>query len=144
MLTYTSLTVRYAETDRMGIAHHSHYPVWFEQARTEFVTHCGLTYSQMEQEGILTPLAELCCRFLSPAGYEDSLVVETRMTRLTPARVQFEYQVFRKGEERPLCVGYTLHAFVSRDLRPYNLKKVQPELFQTFFRCLEESVFPSR
>lgn len=55
MVTQTLLTVRYAETDRMGIAHHSHYPVWFEQARTEFVTRCGLTYSQMEQEGVLTP-----------------------------------------------------------------------------------------
>lgn len=141
MVTQTLLTVRYAETDRMGIAHHSHYPVWFEQARTEFVTRCGLTYSQMEQEGVLTPLSELHCRFLSPAGYEDRLLVETRMTRLTPARVQFEYRVLREGEQPPLCLGYTLHGFVSRELRPYNLKKARPDLFAKFQACLEESLF---
>ena len=141
MVTQTLLTVRYAETDRMGIAHHSHYPVWFEQARTEFVTRCGLTYSQMEQEGVLTPLSELHCRFLSHAGYEDRLLVETRMTRLTPARVQFEYRVLREGEQTPLCLGYTLHGFVSRELRPYNFKKARPDLFAKFQACLEESLF---
>ena len=95
----------------------------------------------MEQEGVLTPLSELHCRFLAPAGYEDRLLVETRMTRLTPARVQFEYRVLREGEQTPLCLGYTLHGFVSRELRPYNLKKARPELFAKFQACLEESLF---
>lgn len=62
------------------------------------------------------------------------------MTRLTPARVLFEYRCFGRGNRPPL-LGYTLHGFVSRELRPYNLKKARPDLFAKFQACLEESLF---
>ena len=46
------ITVRYAETDRMGIAHHSNYPIWYEVGRTDFVKLFGTTYSEMEAAGV--------------------------------------------------------------------------------------------
>ena len=49
MITETQIVVRYAETDQMGIAHHSNYAVWFEQARTEFIRSLGITYGEMEK-----------------------------------------------------------------------------------------------
>ena len=45
--------VHYYETDKMGIVHHSNYAVWYEQARTEFIRHFGLSYGDMEKAGIL-------------------------------------------------------------------------------------------
>lgn len=52
MVSKTKLIVRYQETDQMGIVHHSVYPVWFECGRTDFIKKAGITYSQMEKEGI--------------------------------------------------------------------------------------------
>ncbi|MBQ6558755.1 MAG: thioesterase family protein, partial [Clostridia bacterium] len=65
-MSYTSetfLTVRYAETDMMGIVHHSRYYPWFEVARTEFIKKTGLTYTEMEQMGILLPLTETGAKY---------------------------------------------------------------------------------
>ena len=61
----TFLTVRYAETDMMGIVHHSRYYPWFEQARTDFIKKSGITYTQMEQAGVLLPLAETHCKYIA-------------------------------------------------------------------------------
>jgi len=67
----TRLVVRYAETDQMGIVHHSNYPVWFEAGRTDFIKGIGLPYSKIEEKGILLPLIELKCCYRGAARYED-------------------------------------------------------------------------
>ena len=74
-VTKSHVCVRYAETDQMGVVHHAVYPIWFELARTDFIKVIGLTYSQMEQAGILLPVAELTARYRIPAKYEDELTV---------------------------------------------------------------------
>ena len=48
MISQSKITVRYAETDKMGIVHHSNYPVWFEIARTDFIKALGVPYSVLE------------------------------------------------------------------------------------------------
>ena len=60
------ITARYAETDMMGIIHHSVYAVWFEAARTEFIKMTGISYTQLEKSGIMLPLSELCCKYILP------------------------------------------------------------------------------
>lgn len=65
---YTSkIVVRYAETDQMGIAHHSNYPVWFEVARTDFIKASGISYTDVEKAGIITPLTGLTVRYKQAA-----------------------------------------------------------------------------
>ena len=75
MISKSTIVVRYAETDQMGIAHHSEYPVWYEVARTNLIKCIGLTYTQMEQMGVMLPLSELTCRYKGAARYEDVLTV---------------------------------------------------------------------
>lgn len=67
MITETQIVVRYAETDQMGIAHHSNYAVWFEQARTEFIRSLGITYGEMEKNGVMMPLTKLETVYKIPA-----------------------------------------------------------------------------
>ena len=55
----STVEVRYAETDQMGIAHHSNYAIWFEVARTDFIKAVGISYTDVEKEGIITPLTSL-------------------------------------------------------------------------------------
>jgi acyl-CoA thioester hydrolase len=56
METKTTLTVRYAETDQMGIVHHSNYAIWFEMGRTDFIKQFSVSYSNIEERGVLIPL----------------------------------------------------------------------------------------
>ena len=59
MRSYISIEVRYAETDQMGVVHHSVYPVWFETARTRFSQEMGVPYQEMERMGLMLPVREL-------------------------------------------------------------------------------------
>ena len=78
MHSRTRLTVRYAETDMMGIAHHSNYPIWYEAGRTDYIKLFDMTYTQIEEEGVLMPLTNLHCTFIKPAKYLiESLVKES-------------------------------------------------------------------
>jgi len=125
----TLLTVRYAETDQMGVVHHSNYPVWFEAGRTEFIRRLGMPYSEIEKRGAMLPLLELKCRFLSFARYEDEIIVETRIKEFTGTRLLFGYTVYKKGSDKPITEGETLHVWTNRELKPVNIKKYAPEIY---------------
>lgn len=129
MQATTKITVRYAETDQMGIAHHSNYPVWFEAGRTDFIKKTGFSYSQIEKRGILMPLYEVTCRFKSPARYEDELVVVTRLKELARVRIILSYEVIRLADNALLATGETLHAFTDAALKPLNMEKAAPDIY---------------
>ena len=129
MKSQTKIIVRYAETDQMGIAHHSNYAVWFEAGRTDFIKSFGISYTQMEKEGIMLPLVSLSCNFKTPANYEDELIIETSIKSVTPAKINFFYSVIRDG--KVIANGQTVHGFVSTEtFKPISLKKKMPELFE--------------
>ena len=128
MTSESKIIVRYAETDKMGIVHHSVYPIWYEVGRTDFTKKIGIPYACMEKMGILTPLVELSCKYIEPAYYEDELTVKTKIEKLTPARIVFEYEVLKDG--RNINIGSTTHALVGKDLKPINMKKHFPDVYK--------------
>ncbi len=124
------LTVRYAETDRMGIVHHSNYPVWFEVGRTEFIKQNGISYSEVEGNGILLPLLELKCKFISSSTYEDKIIVRTSIKSYTKTRLNFYYEVFKESNmNSPITTGETVHVWTNTNLRPINLQKYSEDLY---------------
>lgn len=125
------IVARYAETDQMGIVHHSVYPIWFEVGRTDFIKLMGMTYSELEESGIMLPLASLECRYILPIKYEDEVIIETTVISVKAAKIEFRYRVLRENQ---LCAeGGTVHAFVdSKTFRPINMKKVNPSLYEKF------------
>lgn len=129
MISKSIVNVRYAETDKMGIVHHSVYPIWYEIARTDLSKEAGFPYSKMEESGLMTPLVELNCKYYKPAYYGDELIVTATVSKLTPARVIFFYEVFRQGEDKPINTGYTVHAITDGNLKPINSKKLYPEIY---------------
>ncbi len=126
----TSFIVRYAETDQMGVVHHSHYPVWFEAGRTDFIKKMGMPYSLIEEKGAMLPLLELKCVFKGFARYEDAVIVRTNIKECTRTRLVFHYEVTRTGEDKLLTEGETLHCWTNRDLKPVNIKKYMPEIYE--------------
>ena len=120
----THLTVRYAETDMMGIVHHSRYYPWFEVARTDFIKKIGMSYTEMEKMGIMLPLTETAAKYYYGLKYEDEVLVTCKMTKLTVARCEFTYEVYKLPEKKLMTVGNTAHGFVNREFVPINLKNI--------------------
>ena len=129
-ISETYLTVRYAETDMMGIVHHSRYYPWFGMARTEFVKKTGMTYSEMEKAGVLLPLTETGAKYIYGLKYEDEVMVSCRLTKLSVARCEFEYEVYRLPDKTLVSKGITKHGFVDKDFKPINLKKTNPDIWE--------------
>lgn len=139
MVIGTGFAARYAETDQMGIVHHSNYLIWFEAGRTEFLKKVGISNSKIEAMGILLPLSHMDCSFKSPAKYEDEIIVKTRIRKMTCARVEFDYVVVNGGDGRLLAIGSTSHAWTDKSLKPLNIKKLQPELWGMLEEVIDEN-----
>lgn len=139
MLTVDSkVRVRYKETDQMGVVHHSNYYVWFEIARTEFMREQGLSYRQMEERGFMLPLTETYCKYISGALYDDILIIRTRMLAFSGVRLTMEYDVIRENDQQLLAKGKTVHGVTNKDLRPINIKKADPKIFELFNNCIQD------
>lgn len=138
MLIETRFTARYAETDQMGIVHHSNYPVWFEAGRTEFLKKTGISNSQIEAKGILLPLSQMECSFKNPARYEDEIVVKTRIRRMTCVRIEFEYEVLNDENGLLLATGSTSHAWTDKHLKPLNIEKKLPEFCRMLKKIIDQ------
>jgi len=113
-----SLRVRYKETDPMGFLHHANYFAYFEIGRTELLRASGGNYRNMEEAGLLVVVVKAECRFRRPARYDDLLTLRTTITRVTQAKIEHQYDLFRDGES--LAVGLVTLAVVDRT------GKVQP------------------
>jgi acyl-CoA thioester hydrolase len=131
---YTSITklkVRYAETDQMGIVHHSNYYVYFEAAREDFILGSGISYKDVEEAGIMMPLVETHCKYSEGAKYADELIIETSLEELSPIKVAFQYKVIREVDGKQLAKGSTVQAFVDKEtFKVLNLKRKFPEIFE--------------
>lgn len=92
------IRVRYPETDPGGYVHHSNYLTYFEMGRTELLRANGYTYRQMEELNLFVVVARLECRYHRPARYDDVLRLRTKVTRVTAARIEHEYQLFRGSD----------------------------------------------
>jgi acyl-CoA thioester hydrolase len=106
--------VRYPEVDQMGVVHHSRYAIYFEMGRTELLRVCGVSYREMEEAGVFFVVAKLETRFLAPAKYDDILTLHTKTTRLTRARIEHEYKLYRKSDKKLLTEGHTVLASVDK------------------------------
>ena len=111
------VTVRFAETDAQGIAHHAAYLVWFETTRIEYLRRFRGGYLGLREEGVDALTLEAFARYISAARFDDRLTIRARCNGVRGARFRFDYAVERDGE--PIAEGFTTHACVSAgDHRP--------------------------
>lgn len=112
MMKYTTeITVRYYETDQMGVVHHSNYIRYFETAREEMMEHYGVPYTETESRGIIMPVHAVHCDYIHPAHYGEVLSVETRLEEMPRSRITFRYDIFNPDRVL-LAKGYVTLAFV--------------------------------
>jgi acyl-CoA thioester hydrolase len=109
-----NIRVIYADTDAMGIVYHTNYIKWFEIGRTELLRNVGIVYAEMEAQGYNLPLTEAYCNYLSPAKYDQIIVVETELEYLKRASMKFVYTIWDEDRQKALVEGYTIHACTNK------------------------------
>ncbi len=137
----TEVRVRYAETDQMGVVHHANYLTWFEVGRSELCRSRGFSYKQMEdEEDALLVVAEIYCRYKSPAFYEDVLTIRTRVAEVRSRSLRFVYEVYRAADDVLLAEGETMHVVTDRDKKVRKL----PQIYRNRLLDREEELLPAQ
>ena len=113
----TQYRVIYGDTDNMGVAYYANYLRWFEIGRTELLRSWGIPYHQIEAQGILLPVAEAHCKYMTPAKYDDLLIIETTLDPEIKAGLKLDYRILDQSQQVVHATGYTRHAFMNRDGR---------------------------
>jgi acyl-CoA thioester hydrolase len=130
----TTVRVRYAETDQMGVVYHGNYFTWFEVGRVDFCRHLGFEYKQMElQDDSFIVVADAHCRYKRPARFDEVLVIRTTIISSQKRTVKFGYEVVNSETKELLATGETLHVFCDKLGRPKSL----PEKYRKYFPAIE-------
>ena len=112
----SKVRVRYSETDKMGYLHHANYLNYFEVGRTDFLRNKGLTYKEMEDDGILLPVVTVSINYKYPAYYDEELTIKTFLKEIPEIKVHFEYEIYNEGLEL-ICTGSSTLVFVDAATR---------------------------
>jgi len=126
----TTIRVRYAETDQMGVVYYANFFVWFEIGRTELCRQLGFAYKQMEEEDdCYIVVTEAGCRFIRPARYDDVLRIRTRTAQVRSRTLRFAYEVSSAATGELVATGETAHVICDRKGRP----RVLPSKYRKAF-----------
>ena len=127
------VTVRYAETDMMGVVYHGNYLPWFEIGRTTLLREMGLPYRTLEEQGYRLPVLEVTAKYFRPAVYDDTVTIITRLHEKPLLRIRLDYEV-KRGDEL-LATGHTVHAFIDRTGKPVRPPASAVALFNAAFKA---------
>ncbi len=107
----------FGDTDAMGVVYYGNYMRYFERGRAELMRSAGKTYSELADQGLHLPVTEAHIKYKLSARYDEDLTIETNLTWVKKASMQFDYRVLRtdNGKEKELVAGYTVHACVDTD-----------------------------
>ncbi len=131
MMNYVEVEerVRYAETDQMGVAHHSSYLLWFEIGRTEFCRNKGLPYSEIEKRGLCLMVVEVYCRYRKPLFYDQRFKIRTFLEEINGRKVKFTYQIVSL-DGNLIAEGHSLHVATDKNGKAVSLPQDILELLR--------------
>lgn len=112
----STLRTRYAETDQMGVVYYGNYPQYFEVGRVETLRQLGVTYRNMEEDGIMLPVLKLEVKYLKSALYDDELTIKTFLREIPSTRITFHHEIYNSSGEL-LTVGLVQLVFVNAETR---------------------------
>ena len=111
-----AVSVRYAETDMMGVVYHGSYLPSLVIGRTALLKEHGLPYRELEAEGFFLPVLEITVKYLRPAKYDDEITIVTTLREKPSLRIRMDYELFRSADK--IATATTLHAFIDRSGKP--------------------------
>ncbi len=119
--------VRYHETDHGGRVYHSHYLVWMEIARTEFLRSKHIIYKQFEDNGMFLVMYEAHVKYLSSAAYEDEILINILFVKCCGVRIDFSYSIYNNTTNRVAVEAILTLVFLNKEGKPTQI----PEIIKT-------------
>lgn len=130
--------VQYYETDQMKIVHHSNYIRWFEEARIDYLNQVGLTYHKLEEMGIISPVLEVNCQYVSMTRFGDTVKIIPKIEKFTGVKFEVSYQIFDSKENTCRAIGRSKHCFIDIHGKPMHLKRVYPDVYDIFISLIDK------
>ena len=112
----TKIRVRYGETDQMGYMYYGNYAQFYEVGRVEMLRSLGMTYRSMEEAGVIMPVLDLHCKYISPALYDEEITVKVTVDKMPGMRIHFSYELFNEAKEL-INIGETTLVFLDINTR---------------------------
>ncbi|MCR5721828.1 MAG: acyl-CoA thioesterase [Lachnospiraceae bacterium] len=129
-------TVQYYETDMMGIAHHSNYIRWMEEARSAFLREIGWGYERFEKEGIVSPVTALDCKYRRTTTYADDVFVRVFIADFNGIRLRVGYEM-RNSADEVVFNGHSEHCFLDAAGKIVRMTKAYPEFCEAITDYIE-------
>ncbi len=126
----TKVRVRYGETDQMGYVYYGNYASFIETGRLEWLRDLGISYKQMEAEGIMLPVHTYTIKYIKPALYDDELTIVTKLKALPTVRIEFAYEIYNSDNVKIATAETTLVFVDAKTRKPircpdYILKQIE-------------------
>ena len=122
--------VKYYETDKMGITHHSNYIRWMEEARIDYLEKIGWGYDKLEKMGIISPVLSVDCKYKQSTTFPDEVVISVTMREFNGVRFTLAYEMRKLPEQTVVCTAVSEHAFLDGEFKPLRLKKEYPDFYE--------------
>lgn len=129
----TEVRIRYSETDKMGYVYYGNYAQFFEIGRTNMLREHGMTYREMETEGIMLPVRSMQVRYHSPAFYDDLLTVTTYMRKMPTKRIEFDHEIHNEAGKLVVSGKVELVFVSGKTRRPTDAPKYFVDKIEEYF-----------
>lgn len=128
--------VQYYETDKMGITHHSNYVRWMEEARIEFLSGLGWDYERLEEEGIVSPVLGIQCKYIHSTTFPDVITISVKVKEVRGVRLKLSY-LMTDEEGNTVMESSSEHCFLNEQGMPLRLQKKYPDFYEALQQNLE-------
>ncbi len=135
MKSLLNIEPRFAETDQMGVIHHGTYPIWYEMGRIKYCDDLGLPFKNFIERGIHLAVTELSLKYIKPVRFGEQLKLYTYLIGFTKVRSYFKFELYNQQNEL-MNTGQTTLAWLDSEMKPLNIQKYHPDLFETFSKCI--------
>lgn len=136
-MTETEITVRYAETDKMGVVYHANYLIWCEVARTDFIEKAGFHYADMEAAGIISPVININLNYKQSVTYPEKVIVKSWIESYSKLRTIYGYEIVNAAGV-VVADGTSTHVLLKRGSdRPVRLDRYFPEWHDKYIALSE-------
>ena len=131
--------VNYHETDKMGITHHSNYIKWMEEARIYYLSTLGLSYAELEKNGVGSPVVNVNCKYILPTTFDDEIDISVKFTRYNGVVLNVEYTMVNAKTGKTVCTATSESCFVDKQGKLVSIKNVLPETHEKIKAKLNEN-----
>lgn len=131
--------VKYYETDKMGITHHSNYIRWMEEARVDFLEKIGFGYDKLEQEGIASPVIAIDCEYKESSTFNDDIEIDVFLDDYTGVRLTIRYEMRKVNTKNIVFKGKSKHCFIDVSGKPIKINRVNPKFDKVIMEMLDQN-----